>query len=200
MTGIDVAQWEEVFAAGTGFRRVTESELRMLARHIRPQPGQRALDIGCGLGGYAAGLAGLGYRTLAVDWAQSSIAAVRDRYAGLLPNLQARRVDFEDAAAVAAVAVSGGFALVAMRLVYAFMGDKAAAAERVRGLLAPGGVWVVTTPLVERLPRERAHIGLSGDDVAVMTDGWGGGCWYDLEPGGLRCYVLRRLPAHGDGA
>ncbi|WTW21144.1 class I SAM-dependent methyltransferase [Streptomyces sp. NBC_00019] len=81
--------------------------------------------------------------------------------------------------------------MVTMRLVLAFMADKAAVAQRVRGLLAPGGVWVVTTPLTGRLPEERGSIGLTAEDVAVVTDGWGRGRWYDLEPGGVRCFVLR---------
>jgi hypothetical protein len=126
-----------------------------------------------------------------VDWAGSSIAAVRDRYAGLLPGLQAQRLNFEDDQAVAGVLPAGSVDLVTMRLVFAFMADKLAVAERVRRLLVPGGVWVVTTPLVERLPPERANIGLGRGDVGALTDGWGSGCWYDLEPGGIRCFVLR---------
>jgi SAM-dependent methyltransferase len=190
VTVASVAHWDHIFAAGEGFRQATRAETRLLAGHVQPQQGQRALDVGCGLGGYAAQLAGLGYDTLAVDWAGSSIAAVRDRYTGVVPNLRALRLDFEDDQAVAEAVPLGVFSLVTMRLVYAFMVDKTAAAERVRGLLAPGGVWVVTTPLVERLPRHRADIGLSGGDIAAMTGGWGSGCWYDLEPGGIRCFVM----------
>ena len=188
---ITVAHWDRVFAAGEGFRRVTPAELRLLAQHVRPEPGQRAMDVGCGLGAYAAELTGLGYRTLAVDWAEASVAAVRDRYAGLLPGLTARRLDFEDDQAVVNTVPAGEFALVTKRLVFAFMSDKTAAAQRVRRLLAPDGAWVVTTPLAEQLAAERAHIGLTRADVGALVEGWSSGCWYDLESGGLRCFVLR---------
>ncbi|WP_030621346.1 class I SAM-dependent methyltransferase [Streptomyces fulvoviolaceus] len=190
MTAAERAGWESRFAAGNGFRNVDADEIRLLAEAVRPRAGARALDIGCGLGTYAAALAGLGYRTLAVDWAEAAAAATRDRYTDLEPRLSVRRLDFEDTAEVAAHLPRAAFDLVTMRLVLAFMADKAAASERVRELLAPGGTWVVTTPLIDRLPEERRSIGLAAEDVGVVTKGWGRGHWYDLEPGGLRCFVL----------
>ncbi|MFE6170562.1 class I SAM-dependent methyltransferase [Streptomyces sp. NPDC056464] len=191
MTPVGRARWEDHFARGRGFRSVRERELRLLGEAVRPRAGARALDIGCGLGTYAAALAGLGYDTLAVDWSDAAVAATRDRYADLEPRLSVGRLDFEDAAQVRAALPRAGFDLVAMRLVLAFMADKRAAGERVRELLAPGGVWVVTTPLAERLPQERRYIGVTAEDVAVVTEGWGRGEWYDLDGGGVRCFVLR---------
>ncbi|WP_406110245.1 class I SAM-dependent methyltransferase [Streptomyces sp. NBC_01003] len=182
--------WEEHFAAGDGFLGVTAAEMRMFTEQVAPAAGASVLDIGCGLGGYAAELVWLGCRTMATDWAASSVAAVRDRYEGLLPGLTVQRLDFEDDQAVGLLP-QAGFDVVTMRLVFAFMRDKEAAAERVRRLLAPGGVWVVTTSLADRLSARR-HIGITGKEVAGLLEGWGSGVWYDLEPGGVRCFVLRR--------
>jgi SAM-dependent methyltransferase len=182
--------WEEHFAAGLGFRGTSDRELRLLADAVRPGPRTRALDVGCGLGGYAAALAGLGCRTLAVDWADAAVAATRDRYTDLEPRLSVRRLDFTDATE-AATLPARSFDLVTMRLVLAFMPDKAAVSERVRELLAPGGVWLVTASLTGRLPEARRSIGLTPEDVTTVTDRWSRGHWYDLEPGGLRCFVLR---------
>ncbi|WP_326771240.1 class I SAM-dependent methyltransferase [Streptomyces sp. NBC_01445] len=186
-----VQHWEDWFAAGDGFLRPGAGEMSLLTRHLPPAAGARALDVGCGLGGYAAELAQVGYTTLAVDWAVSSVAAVRDRYEGLEPNLEARQVDFEDAKAVAELP-RDSFDVVTMRLVYAFMNDRPAVAGRVRRLLRPGGVWVVTTPLANRLPADRAHIALAGQDIGGLLAGWDSGAWYDLEPGGLRCFILQK--------
>ncbi|MFI6037238.1 class I SAM-dependent methyltransferase [Streptomyces sp. NPDC051315] len=184
------AHWEELFAAGHGFRGTDEHELRLLTDAVRPGPGTRALDVGCGLGGYAAALAGLGCDTLAVDWSEAAVAAARDRYTDLAPRLRVRRLDFTDATE-AATLPPRSFDLVTMRLVLAFLPDKAAVAELVRTLLAPGGVWLVTSSLTGRLPEARRSIGLTPEDVATVTDGWRRGHWYDLEPGGPRCFVLR---------
>ncbi|WP_432177011.1 class I SAM-dependent methyltransferase [Streptomyces sp. Tue6028] len=191
MSPVPVAHWEELFAQGRGFRRADARELTLLAGHVRPVSGQRALDVGCGLGGYAAGLAHLGYRTVAVDWAQSSVAAVRDRYSGLEPGLTAHCVDFEDDDAVQRALAPGSFDLITMRLVLAFMTDKAAVAQRVRRLLAPAGVWLVTTPLAQRLPAGRRSIAVTAEDLAVVTGPYGQGGWYDLEQQGLRCIIMR---------
>ncbi|MDQ1049620.1 bifunctional 2-polyprenyl-6-hydroxyphenol methylase/3-demethylubiquinol 3-O-methyltransferase UbiG [Streptomyces sp. V4I2] len=190
MTAPERAGWEGHFAAGHGFRRTDPEELRLLAEAVHPRPDARALDVGCGLGTYAAALAGLGYRTLAVDWADAAVTATRDRYADVEPRLKARRLDFEDQAEVSAQLPRAAFDLVTMRLVLAFMADKAAVSEQVRGLLAPGGTWLVTTPLTDRLPEERHSIGLTPAEVAAFTGVWSRGRWYDLEPGGLRCFVL----------
>ncbi|MFJ3303716.1 class I SAM-dependent methyltransferase [Streptomyces sp. NPDC086549] len=194
MTTADRQRWEEHFAAGKGFREVDAHETRLLAAAVQPRAGQRALDVGCGLGRYAAVLAGLGCRTLAVDWSDAAVSAVRDRYTDLEPRLAVRRLDFEDTAEAAARLPRAGFDLVTMRLALAFMADKTAVSTRVRALLAPGGRWLVTTPLTHRLPEARRSIGLSPQDVAAMTEGWSDGCWYDLEPGGPRCFVLRMPP------
>ena len=184
--------WENHFAAGNGFHRADAREIRLLGEAVRPSRGARALDVGCGLGTYAAAPAGLGYRTLAVDWADAAVAATRDQYADLEPRLEARRLDFEDATARLPRAA---FDLVTMRLVFAFMADKEAVAERVRGLLAPGGAWVVTSSLSQRLPEERRRIGLTAAEVGGLVGGWSRGHWYDLEPDGLRVFVLRAQEA-----
>lgn len=181
-------QWEELFAAGAGFLAADEREMRLLAGHL-PAAGGALLDVGCGLGGYAARLAELGFDVTAVDWAASSVTAVRDRYQDLVEGLTVRQVDFADEESVS-VLPEGGFDVVTMRLVFAFFTDKAAVAERVRRLLRPGGVWVVTTSLADRLAARR-HIGITGEEVAGLLAGWGSGVWYDLAPGGVRCFVLR---------
>ncbi|MEV6182020.1 hypothetical protein [Streptomyces sp. NPDC052015] len=125
-----------------------------------------------------------------MDRADAAAAAARDRYTDVASRLRVRRLDFADPTE-AATLPERSVDLVTMRLVPAFLPDKAAVAELVRRLHAPGGVWPVTTPLTGRLPEERRSIGLTPEDVATVTGRWNRGHWYDLEPGGLRCFVLR---------
>ncbi|MFJ8925132.1 hypothetical protein ACIRLA_01080 [Streptomyces sp. NPDC102364] len=40
--------------------------------------------------------------------------------------------------------------------------------------------------------RELQYIALSVGEVGELMSGWDSGAWVDLEPGGLRCIVLRR--------
>ncbi|MFI5686660.1 hypothetical protein [Streptomyces sp. NPDC051636] len=59
-----------------------------------------------------------------------------------------------------------------------------------RGRTAAGGdAGAGCGVLTGRLPEDRRSVGLSPEDVAVVTDGWRDGRWYHLEPGGLRCFV-----------
>ncbi|QZZ31001.1 class I SAM-dependent methyltransferase [Streptomyces sp. ST1015] len=185
-----LAHWEDWFASGRGFRDTDADEVRRLVETVADVSPRRALDVGCGLGTYAARLASLGWDTLAVDWAESAVAAVRDRYAGLQPRLRVQCLDFSDSGAVRRSLPRRGFGLVTMRLALAFLPDKAEVGGLVRELLVPGGVWLITTPLAGRLPDARRHIGVTAQDVAEFTEGWGEGSWYELE-GGLRCFVLR---------
>ncbi|MFJ9084026.1 class I SAM-dependent methyltransferase [Streptomyces sp. NPDC102384] len=189
-TTVPLAGWESHFADGEGFRASDDRELQLLTQQLPSAAGSRLLDVGCGLGGYAAGLARWGYDVLAVDWASSAVAAVRDRYQDLVPNLTAQRLDFTDEQAVGRLGADA-FDVVTMRLVYPFFTDKRKVAERVRRLLRPGGAWAVTTPLAERLSARR-YIALSVGEVGELMSGWDSGAWVDLEPGGLRCIVLRR--------
>ncbi|GAA5032528.1 hypothetical protein GCM10023335_75160 [Streptomyces siamensis] len=69
--------------------------------------------------------------------------------------------------------------------------DKAAVARRVRRLLVPGGVWVVTTPLAQRQSAGHRSIAVTAEDLAVVTGLFGRGGWYDLEQQGLRCIIMR---------
>ncbi|WP_416969835.1 class I SAM-dependent methyltransferase [Streptomyces sp. 4F14] len=71
--------WEAHFAAGHGFRGVGEDELRWLMGALDGITPRRALDVGCGLGTYAAALTSLGWDTLAVDWAESAVACLAGR-------------------------------------------------------------------------------------------------------------------------
>ncbi|WP_426568262.1 hypothetical protein [Streptomyces canus] len=64
-------------------------------------------------------------------------------------------------------------------------------AEVVRRLPAPGGVWLLTTPLTGRLPEERRSLGLAPEDVATVTGLRNRSHGHDPDPGGMRCCVLR---------
>lgn len=125
MATVERERWEGHFAVGHGFRRVDDEEKRLLAEHLNPSQG---------------------HRTLAVDWADASVAAVRDRYTDVEPRIAARRLDFEDDLAVRDHLPSNSFHLVTMRLVLAFLTDRPGAAERVVSSCAGEKADARTTP------------------------------------------------------
>lgn len=183
-----VTEWDAHYAGGRGFRRVIDAEVALLAEHLGPGDGRRALDVGCGTGGYAHTVHGLGYQVLGVDYAPSAISTSRDRYEPL-DGLQFQQWDAEGDAP--ALLPWPRFALVTCRLSYAFIQDKPRFLQLVRSLLEPGGALHITTPLVERLPEERRGIGITSAEADQLREGWSSTLEYDLDQ--LRCFVLRPI-------
>ncbi|WP_406350078.1 class I SAM-dependent methyltransferase [Streptomyces sp. NBC_00658] len=74
------SEWNAHYAEGKSFRPLGASEQALLATHLHPKPGSRALDVGCGLGELARHLARCGYQADAVDFAESmALSPVRRR-------------------------------------------------------------------------------------------------------------------------
>ena len=115
-----------------------------LVAALGPQPGERALDVGCGRGAALLPLAdavGPSGSVLGVDLAPRMVAAlareVHDR-----PQAQVR---VGDAAAGAALDAEGPFDLITSSLVLFFLADPAAALRSWVPLLTPAGRLGVTT-------------------------------------------------------
>ncbi|WP_371596301.1 class I SAM-dependent methyltransferase [Streptomyces sp. NBC_00564] len=74
------SEWNAHYAEGKSFRPLGASEQALLATHLHPKPGSRALDVGCGLGELARHLARCAYQADAVDFAESmALSPVRRR-------------------------------------------------------------------------------------------------------------------------
>ena len=61
------------------FTRNTEAEVRFIRERLRPPPGGRILDVGCGTGRHSVGLARLGFRVTGVDLSGQMLALARQR-------------------------------------------------------------------------------------------------------------------------
>ncbi|MER5890775.1 class I SAM-dependent methyltransferase [Streptomyces sp. NPDC001941] len=71
-------EWDQHYADGKGFRRLSEREKALLAeRAAPPGGGGRAVEVGSGAGDLALHLASVGYRVDAVDFAESAITRAR---------------------------------------------------------------------------------------------------------------------------
>jgi SAM-dependent methyltransferase len=61
------------------FTSNTAAEIPFLVTHLRPPPGGRILDIGCGTGRHSVGLAKLGYRLTGVDLSSGMLSQAEAR-------------------------------------------------------------------------------------------------------------------------
>ena len=100
--------------------------------------GGRALDLSCGTGSYALGLAERGFRVVGVDLSAPMLARARARAEGTGVALQLVRVD-----AAALPFRPRAFDLVTVILGIEFMAEPGLALEEAHRVLEPGGVLVV---------------------------------------------------------
>ncbi|MGX4695560.1 class I SAM-dependent methyltransferase [Streptomyces sp. JNUCC 63] len=184
------AYWEPLWASGRRYRNITGIESALMAGHLGPGRGRPALDIGSGDGALARHLHHrLGYRTTGIDCAPSAIALAAAEDLATEPGPAWHLMDFtrDDLGALPHRA----YAAVTCRLVYRWINDRPAFLDRVRHLLAPGGVFWVVTELADRRPDTdpRKQLGITGADVEALIAGWSVVHTADLDL--LACYALR---------
>ena len=115
--------------------------LAFLRAEVRP--GDRALDLGCGTGGFTAALAQAGAQAIGVDVAEAALTRARARH----PGLDFRLVPFDGPLPLQ----DNGFDLVWASEVIEHVADTARWLSEVRRVLAPNGRLLLTTPSHGRL-------------------------------------------------
>ncbi|GLW47144.1 hypothetical protein Stsp02_28060 [Streptomyces sp. NBRC 14336] len=190
MTSSAEAYWDPLWAGGRRYRRMTDAESALLAEHLGPGHGRPALDIGCGDGELARHLHHLlGYRTTGIDCSPSALALAAAEGPGPRPGPTWRRLDF--AVGDLRQLPDEAYAVVTCRLVYRWMDDKPAFLDRVRSVLAPGGIFWVVAEVAGRRPGSdpRAHLAITESEAELLTSGWSVVRTADLDV--LRCFALR---------
>ncbi|SDN40098.1 class I SAM-dependent methyltransferase [Streptomyces wuyuanensis] len=184
-------EWHDHYARGGSFRALTDSERTVLRTALQPDSPAVALDVGCDLGELALYLHELGYVVDAVDYAESAVELAA-----------AQAPDDADVRFLLHDIEHDGFAdlphaaydLVAFRLSYAFLKNRAWLLNRLREHLNPGGTVCIITPLADALPANRRDIALDDDEIALATAGWATADRFDSD--GMAVLVLRG-PATG---
>jgi len=106
---------------------------------LRPQPGERVLDVGCACGGTAAELAATvasGGGVVGVDLAESMVAAARERFPGERhPGLRFIAADIETVSVLAGAPFDAAFSRMTLML----LADPVAGCATIQRSLRPGG-------------------------------------------------------------
>lgn len=129
---------------------------------LRPLAGRRAIDVGCGAGLLAEPLARMGAAVTAIDAAPENIAVAR-----LHAEKQGLTIDYRHAG----VEAVGGelFDLVTSMEVIEHVADPAAFVAGLAGLLAPGGVMILSTP--NRTPLSKLAMISLGEGLGMVPKG-----------------------------
>ncbi|ADI12492.1 hypothetical protein SBI_09374 [Streptomyces bingchenggensis BCW-1] len=190
MATASAVYWERLWADGRRYRQVTGAETTLLAKHLGPGRRRPALDIGSGDGALARHLHHqLGYRATGIDCAPTALALAAAQDAEAEPGPVWQLMDFTSGDL--GELLEPAYAAVTCRLVYRWVDDKPAFLDRVRHVLAPGGVLWVVTELAER--REDTDplkkLGITAADIEFLTAGWSVVRTADLDL--LRCYAVQ---------
>ncbi|MGW0883278.1 class I SAM-dependent methyltransferase [Streptomyces sp. NPDC002671] len=181
--------WEPLWSEGRRYRQLDDTENQLLEDHLGPGRARPALDIGCGDGALARRLAQLGYRTTGIDCSPSAIAlaAAQDPGPGIVPVWQCMDFTTGDLGTLP----EPTYAAITCRLVYRWIDDKAAFLNRVRRLLAPGGIFWVVAEIAGRRPATDPlqDLGITPVQAELLTARWSAVHTSDLDV--LRCYALR---------
>ncbi|MEU6234473.1 class I SAM-dependent methyltransferase [Kitasatospora sp. NPDC047058] len=178
-------RWNNHYAQGKGFRPVSEQEVALLAGHLGPGAGGRALDLGCGTGEYAAALHSLGFTTTGADFSEVAVTTAQDRHQGR-DGLDFQPLDIDRGGLT--LLPAAGYDLITFRLVLPFV-DLVPTIACARHLLAPGGRLLVTTPLAARQHTGRESVGLRTADLDLLRSfEWSAVTEYPLDD--LICLAL----------
>ena len=134
-------QFRELEDSHWWFRGRRTVYLGLLRHHLRGQRPKCVLDLGCGVGGFLAGLSELGERVLPTDMDRASLGICRERGFRLGVVSDGYALPFADAS----------FELVCLFDALEHIPDEARALAEVARVLAPGGRVVVTVPAYQFL-------------------------------------------------
>jgi 2-polyprenyl-6-hydroxyphenyl methylase/3-demethylubiquinone-9 3-methyltransferase len=129
---------------------------------LRPLAGKRAVDVGCGAGLLAEPLARLGAQVTAVDAAPENIAVAK-----LHAEKQGLAIDYRHGGVEALAGES--FDLVTSMEVIEHVADPAAFVAGLAGLLAPGGIMILSTP--NRTPLSKLALIHLGEGLGMVPKG-----------------------------
>ncbi len=130
-------------------------------RQRQPLSQLSALDIGCGAGLQAEPLARMGARVSAVDAAEENIAVARDHAAA-----QALAIDYQCLSVEDLAATGATFDLITCLEVVEHVAGRDSFFEALAGLLAPGGLAILSTP--NRTPASWAVL-IAGAEMITRT-------------------------------
>lgn len=147
-------RWDSYYDTDRDFGLMTSQALTQILTYVDASLEKTCLDIGCGTGQLTRELSHRGYECVGVDLSESAISMARsltDQTTRLtylrqdVTHLDPKSLPRQE------------FSLITCKLVYAFIQDKMRLLDDVDGLLAPGGTFVIITP-VYRNDRKKSPI------------------------------------------
>ncbi|MFD7713586.1 class I SAM-dependent methyltransferase [Streptomyces sp. NPDC059786] len=164
------SEWDTRYRLNAGISEpVTEAEVGLFLKHVGVQPGQMALDAGCGTGAWARWLSRWGLGVLAMDVSPVALALARQQ--GHDASLHYVRHDF-DARAIPRSLAPSTLDLILCRDTLPYL-DRERFLVDARRWLAPTGRLVVTVPVAAGARAASPWLaGLTREQIRALGAGW----------------------------
>lgn len=183
--------WNRFFNAQRDCKpEVTQWEVNRFALAVRPAPGQRVIDVGCGRGTFAAAISVYGPTVTGYDWSGVAVEYAQWKYRD--PNLSYEEHDFLGGRAPAGVE-DGSLDIVICRASLQYL-DQAFLDAASRWLRPDTGFLYVVLPVNERQPPESAHCGFTDAAIERLRDGWTSSTRWHLDWANAYAALLLRGP------
>lgn len=160
--------WSRLYDQGRDYTLLSSGVLTRLLSFADNAIPKTCIDIGCGTGRLTRELYHRGYQCVGVDASTSAIRLASQLTVVAREQLRYVRFDIEhdDTRKLP----QQPYSLITCKLVYAFIQDKPAFVQKVKQLLAPGGIFVVITPHTDETPKERSEIAVGDRELKLLAE------------------------------
>lgn len=161
-------RWSAHYNQGHDFTLISHYEITNFLSHTDPIEQGTALDIGCGTGQLTRELNHRGFKVVGIDASKSAIEIAKSLTTLPKTKLDYYHLDVEQDDI--SILPSASFDLITCKLVYAFIQDKPGFLDKISGLLAPNGSFVVIIPRPEVVPPEKKAIIACKEALDLLDD------------------------------
>jgi SAM-dependent methyltransferase len=183
-------RWSNVYKQGRDFQLVSSQEIDRFLSYMLLEAPKTCLDLGCGTGQLTRELYHRGYKVMGVDASQEAIQRAKQLIIVSSDQLSYVQVDLEHDNLKEKTEVLAPYGTITCKLVYAFIKDKAAFLEKVRGILHPQGIFVVITPMLKDVDESKKSIAIGDDALALLETYFKKVAIYELN--GLTYFIGQR--------
>jgi len=159
--------WSELYDSGRDFTLTTSETLTKILSFTDPSLPKTCLDIGCGTGQLTRELYHRDYQCVGVDAATSAIKIAKSLTVAPREQLNYVRLDVEQGEL--SELPSQSYSFITCKLVFAFIKNKPDFLMKVKELLSPGGIFVVITPHIDDVLKERRGIAIDDAELALLS-------------------------------
>ncbi|WP_411143108.1 class I SAM-dependent methyltransferase [Streptomyces sp. x-80] len=163
--------WDNWYTGLHNFPPASQTETARFHRHVRPRPGQAALDAGCGTGVFSRQLARWGLTVTGVDFSAVAIDQARRSAHG---STRYERYEQADVTADATPAwlPPAGFDIIVARRSLAHLDQPKFMAYARRWLRPGGAMYVLTARSSDGRPAGFRNCGMTEQQIDALGCGW----------------------------